>query len=150
MQVRMRKYFDRVRRALGLGLCVPLLWLVALPTVLGAQIPRNWTEIDARGTAVDWSSLEQQETPTEQAVALIWARAVEHEDTIVVQVAVRCAPTHAAVVTVQRPRPGGRVEVSGPVALADLKWQDPPAMSYLRPVVRAVCARTRDERGRPC
>ena len=126
------------------------LLLSGVRATVGAQVSRAWTEIDARGTAVDWSSLEQEQLQRgQQTVALIWARTVDHDDTIDVQVAVRCAPAHAAVVTLQRPRPGGGVDVTGPVSLSAVAWQDPAPLSYLRQVMRAVCERTHG-RNRPC
>jgi hypothetical protein len=147
MRVLMRRRFTYLRASpLAAALCGVLF---VAPTTVAAQVARAWTEIDPRGTAVDWSSLEQQQQRGEQTVALIWARTLDHDDTIAVQVAVLCAPAHAAVVTVERPRPGGGMDVTGPVSLSALAWQDPPSLSYLRQVMRAVCARTHG-RSRPC
>jgi hypothetical protein len=149
MRVKMRRRFTRVTE----GPLMAALCGVLLATVGGtasAQIARDWTDIDARGTAVDWSSLEEQQPQRgEPMIALIWARTVDHGDTIAVQAAVRCAPAHIAVVTVQRPRSGGYVDVSGPVSLSALAWQDPPPLSYLKQVMRAVCVHLH-ARNRPC
>jgi hypothetical protein len=150
MGVAIRRRFANVRaELLIMTLCG--VFVSTFGATARAQTPREWTEIDARGTAVDWTSLEQQPAQRgEQTIALIWARTVEHDDTIAVHVAVRCAPAHAAVVAVERPRRGGGVDLTGPVSLSALAWQDPPPLSYLRQVMRAVCTRARGERNRPC
>jgi hypothetical protein len=115
-----------------------------------AQSLHRWTAIDDRGTAVDWNTLEHVAVGSSGQTLTVWARTVQEFDTLTVQVAVRCAPRHAAVVEVQRMHPNGRMETSGPIALSAVTWQDPPPLSYLATVSRAVCARTREERPRPC
>jgi hypothetical protein len=66
------------------------------------------------------------------------------------QVAVRCAPSHAAVVEAVRDRDDGTTEHAGPVPLRSLAWRDPVPHSTLADVMQAVCAHTRDERVKPC
>jgi hypothetical protein len=125
------------------------LFLAAVPRA-SAQSLHHWTEIDDRGTAVDWNTLIHTDVASPNPTLTVWARTVQENDTISAQVAVRCTPRHAAVIEVRRPHPNGQTETTGPIALSVLTWQDPPPLSYLASVSRAVCARTREERPRPC
>jgi hypothetical protein len=116
-----------------------------------AIVEHHWTDIGASGrTSVDWQTLERRDVNADGPIFVIWAHTEEARGPVVVQVAVRCGPRHAAVIEARRTRDDGSVETAGPVALTDLEWQDPPRLSYLFDIEAAVCARTRDARVRPC
>jgi hypothetical protein len=111
----------------------------------------RWTDIGTSGgTSVDWDTLERQDVHQGETLFLIWARTGESRGTVLVRVAIHCRPRHAAVVEVRRTHDSGSAATTRAVPLADLVWQDPGPRSYLADVESAVCARTRDERVRPC
>lgn len=132
------------------ALLASTLMLLVLAPIAGAQTVHQWTEIDSRGTAVDWHTLERTEINSSNPALTVWARTVQEGDTVAVHVAVRCTPRHTGIVEVQRTHPNGTTETRGPIALSGIEWQDPPPLSYLTRVSRAVCMRTRQERPRPC
>jgi len=114
-------------------------------------VEHHWTDIGASGhTSVDWQTLERHDINAAGPIFVIWAHTEEARGPVVVQVAVRCGPRHAAVIEARRTRDDGSVETAGPVPLTDLQWQDPPRRSYLTDVEVAVCARMRDAQVRPC
>ncbi len=131
-------------------LLVSVLVLVGFAPSGSAQSVHQWTEIDSRGTAVDWHTLERTEINSSNPTLTVWARTVQGGDTVAVQVAVRCVLRHTAVIEVQRTHPNGTTETRGPIALSSLEWLDPPPLSYLTSVSRSVCLRTQQERPRPC
>lgn len=58
-------------------LLVSVLVLVGFAPSGSAQSVHQWTEIDSRGTAVDWHTLERTEINSSNPTLTVWARTVQ-------------------------------------------------------------------------
>ena len=110
-----------------------------------------WSPVGPGNRAsVDWTTLEHQYLEEGGGLLLIWSRVDESGGSVLMKIAVRCEPSHAAVVQAHRQRDNGTTEDAGPVSLPNLAWRDPVPHSALADIMHAVCAHTRDERVKPC